>query len=199
MKLNIGNETFTVKVASTDASRRRGLSGINEESLPDDSGLVLKYEQPTNIIITMKGMKFPLDLIFINDGKVIAIKKARVSSADIDIGKPVTAVLEVKLGCKGSVSVGDEVDWVGEKKEDGTIVMAEGGLTPEGDLHVLDDTGKVQMNVKGNERVFSRIHTTQLYDLVIDAETPADFRAVGRAMVRMINKQDTQAPQHSDN
>lgn len=199
MKLNIGKETFTVKVASTDASRRRGLSGINEESLPDDSGLVLKYSEPTSMTVTMSGMKFPLDLIFINDGKVIAVKKARVGAADIDIGKPVSDVLEVKLGCKGSVSVGDSVEWIGEKKEDGTIVMAEGGLTPEGDLHVLDDTGKVQMNVKGNERVFSRIHTAQLYDLAIDAETPADFRAVGRAMVRMINKQDTQAPQHSKN
>jgi len=199
MKLNIGNETFNVKIASTDASRRRGLSGIEEDTLPDDSGLVLKYDAPKNVTITMNGMKFPLDLVFINEGKVVAIKKARIGSKDIDIGKPVTSVLEVKLGCKGSVSVGDSVEWVGEKKADGTIIMAEGGLTPEGDLHVLDDTGKVQMNVKGNERVFSRTHTTQLYDLSVDAETPADFRAIGRAMVRMINKQDTQAPQHAKN
>lgn len=199
MKLKVGNETFNVKVASTDASRRRGLSGINEESLPDDSGLVLKYDTPTSMTVTMNGMKFPLDLIFINGDKVVAVKKARLGIPDIDIGKPITCVLEVKLGCKGSISVGDLVEWIGEKKDDGTIVMAEGGLTPEGDLHVLDDTGKIQMNVKGNERVFSRIHTSQLYDLAVDAETPADFRAIGRAMVRMINKQDTQAPQHSKN
>ncbi len=199
MKLSIGKETFTVKVASTDTSRKKGLAGINETSLPDGAGLVLKYSEPTSMTITMVGMLFPLDLIFINDDKVIAIKKGRVGAPDIDIGKPITSVLEIKLGSKGNIKVGDIVSWIGEKKEDGTIEMADGGLAPKGDLHVLDDTGKVQMNVKGDERVFSRIHTAQLYDLAVDAETPADFRAIGRAMVRMINKQDTQAPQHSDN
>jgi len=199
MKLNVGKETFNVKVASTDASRKKGLSGISEASLPDDAGLVLKYDTPTDMVITMVGMSFPLDLIFINDDKVIDVRKGRVGGADINIGKPITCVLEVKLGTKGSVKIGDTVDWIGEKKEDGTIVMADGGLTPEGNLHVLDDTGKIQMNVKGNERVFSRIHTEQLVDLATDAESQADFRAIGRAMVRMINRQNSQDQQFSKN
>jgi len=195
MKLNIGNEQFTVKVASYDITRKRGLSGI--KSLPKGNGLVLKYDVPTSMTVTMRGMNFPLELIFIKDYKVIAIKKAKTWDPDIDIGEPVDMVLEINLGDKGSIKVGNEVSWVGEKIDKDTIIMAEGGIIPEGELHVLDENGKVQMNVKGNERVFSRIHTKQLHNLSVNASTPTDFKRIGRAMVRMINKQNIQKPQFS--
>jgi hypothetical protein len=77
--------------------------------------------------------------------------------------------------------------------------MVEGGLVPEGELHVLDEDGKIQMNVAGNERVFSRIHTKQLYNLAVKAQEPTDYRRLGRAMVRMITRQNTQKPQFSKN
>ena len=197
MKLNVGNEQFTVKVASSDASRKRGLSGL--KSLPNGHGLVLKYDKPTFMTVTMRGMNFPLSLIFVRDSTVIAIKKANTWDQDIDIGKAIDFVLEINKGDEGSIKIGNDVSWVGEKTENDTIIMAEGGITPDGNLHVLDEDGKVQMNVEGNERVFSRIHTRQLYNLSLNASEPADFRRIGRAMVRMINKQDNQKPQFSKN
>lgn len=197
MKLKIGEEIFTVKVASSDAGRRKGLSGI--KSMPKGAGLVLKYDTPTEMNITMKGMNFPLDLIFIKDNKVTAIKKGKIWDTAIPSGGPIDMVLEINAGEKGSIKVGNEISWVGEKKDDSTIVMAEGGVAPKGEMHVLDEDGKVQMNVKGNERVFSRIHTAQLHHLCKNATTPAQFKAIGRAMVRMINKQNSQKPQFSKN
>jgi len=197
MKLNIGEEQFIVKVASSEASRKRGLSGV--KSLPKGNGLVLKYSEPTTMTVTMKGMNFPLDLIFIKDYKVIAVKKANTWDTDIDIGKPIDMVLEVNAGDKGSIKIGNDVSWIGEKTDKDTIIMAEGGLVPEGTLHVLDEDGKVQMNTMGNERVFSRIHTRQLYNLSVNAKNPSDFKRIGRAMVRMLNKQNTQPLQFSKN
>lgn len=197
MKLNVGDEQFIVKVASSDTARKRGLSGV--KSLPKGNGLVLKYDEPTSMKITIRGMNFPLDLIFIRDSKVIAVKKAKVWDPDISIEEPIDSVLEINLGEKGSIKTGDSVSWVGEKIKKDTIIMAEGGLVPEGDLHVLDEDGKVQMNVKGDERVFSRIHTKQLYNLAIKAKEPSDYKRLGRAMVRMITRQNTQKPQFSKN
>lgn len=196
MKLRVGDETFSVKVVSSDSGRRRGLSGL--KSLPSGNGLVLKYDEPTSMTVTMRGMNFPLDLIFIRDSKVIAVKKAKIWDTDIDVGEPIDMVLEINLGEKGSIKKGDEVSWVGSKEGD-TIVMAEGGLVPSGEMHVLDENGRVQMNVDGNERVFSRIHTGQLHHLCSKAKTEADFRAIGKAMVRMVNKQNSQKPQFSKN
>lgn len=197
MKLSIGDNSFDVKVASTDAQRKQGLKRVDGNTIPKGSGLVLKYDKAQNVPITMKDMIFPLDLVYIHDGKVVATKQANPGDDDIDINTPVDNVLELKMGEGGKIKIGDEVSWVGTR-DGNTIQMADGGLTPEGDYHLLNEDGKVQMNLEGVERVFSRIHTKQLYDLSKKAESPANYRAIGRAMLRMLNKQNTQQQQYTD-
>ena len=191
MKLNIGDNSFDVKVASDDSNRQRGLKGVNGKTIPKGSGLVLKYDKPQKVPITMKDVSFPLDLIFIKDNKVVSSKQAHPGSDDIDIGTEVDHVLEVKLGEGGKIKIGDNVSWTGSI-EGNSVQMAEGGIVPEGKAHLLDEDGKVQMNLQDDERVFSRIHTKQLYDLSKKGETATHYRAVGRAMVRMLDKQNTQ-------
>ena len=202
MKLIVGNKTFKVKIASTPESRAKGLLGIKAGSMPKDAGLVLKFDQATPVTITMKGMKFPIDLIFIRDNKVQKIVPAEPEQENIGINDVSDNVLEVPKGSSEGVKKGDAVDWAGEKKEDGTIQMAEGGVAAaDGAMHVLDENGKVQTNIAGDERIFSRKHTERLISLAEKADASKadnDYKKLGMAMMQMIDKQDTQEQEYTN-
>lgn len=202
MKLKIGDITFEVKIANSEKSRQEGLLNVSADSIPKNAGLVLKYDTARQVPITMKGMKYPLDLVFMKEGKVQAVKQAHPEDDNIRINDVSDSVLEIKLGEGGKIKKGDLVEWVGTKDENNVIEMAPGGeLIVKDTLHIVDANGKNQFNVSGNERIFSRIHTNQLYNLAKQADKYKENRhyaAVGRAMVRMINKQNTQKPQYTD-
>jgi len=210
MKLKVGDKEFKVKVASTPETRKKGLLGVKSGSMPKDAGLVLKFEQATPVTITMVGMKFPIDIVFIREltGYTTVLKVQKVVSAepdqkDININDVSNLVLEVPQGAASGIEPGDVVEWTGEKKEDGTIQMAEGGIAPaEGAMHVLDENGKVQTNIQGDERIFSRKHTKRLCDLAEVAhksKSNNDYKKLGMAMMRMIDKQDTQEQEYVNN
>jgi uncharacterized membrane protein (UPF0127 family) len=198
MKVKIGNNEYDVKVASSEAKRKKGLKGIKE--LPKGSGLVLSFSEEQVVPITMRGMKIPLDIIFSKGGKVQEVRSASIDSADIMIEGPSDLILEINRGEATGIKPGDEISWVGEKSEDGTIVMASGGVAAkEGQMHVLDEDGKNQMNIKGNERIFSRKHTERLIKLATKADSTkddVDYKKLGKAMVEMIIKQDTQEQEY---
>lgn len=68
-------------------------------------------------------------------------------------------------------------------------------------MHVLDENGKVQTNIEGDERIFSRKHTAKLLELAEKAhssEADNDYKKLGMAMMRMIDKQDTQEQEYVD-
>jgi uncharacterized membrane protein (UPF0127 family) len=201
MKLKIGEKELSVKVADTDEKRTRGLLDIKAGSMPKSAGLVLKYNQATPANITMVGMKFPIDIIFVKDNKVQKVVPAEPGKESITINDVSDYVIEVPKGSGDDVKVGDLIDWVGEKKEDGTIEMAEGGVVAaaDGAMKVLDENGKVQGNIQGDERIFSRKHTARLLELADLASTSKsnnDYKKLGMAMMRMIDKQDTQEQEY---
>jgi len=194
MKVKIGNNEYDIKVASSEAKRKKGLKGVTK--LPKGSGLVLSFSEEQVVPITMKGMKIPLDIIFSRGGKVQEIRSASIDSPDIIIDGPSDFILEINRGEANGIKTGDEVNWVGEKSEDGIITMASGGVAAkEGQMHVLDEDGKNQMNIKGNERIFSRLHTAKLVKLATkadDTKEDSDYKKLGKAIVDMLIKQDTQ-------
>lgn len=196
MKLKVGDKEFSVKVADTPETRSSGLKTVKKGSMPKDAGLVLKYDTPEKIDITMIGMKFPIDIIFIKAGKVQKIKAGDVGQDNINIDDVSDLILEVPRGASEGLKAGDTVDWGGEKLEDGTIQKADGGvMTSEDNMQVLDENGKVQTNIQGDERIFSRKHTEKLCSLAEIAsksKSDSDYKKLGTAMMRMIDKQDTQ-------
>ena len=166
MKLKVGSKEFKVKVASTPEARQKGLLGVKAGSMPKDSGLVLKFTPATPVPITMVGMNFSIDIIFIRDLKVQKVVSAEPDQEDININDVSDLVLEVPQGSGDGINPGDLVEWTGEKKEDGTIQMADGGVAAqEGAMHVLDENGKVQTNIQGDERIFSRALTRLQFHL----------------------------------
>lgn len=203
MKLKIAEKEFNVKVASTPEQLATGLLNIKAGSMPKNAGLVLKYDRPTPANITMKGMKFPIDIVFIKDNKVQKTIYAEPDRENITINDVSDFVLEVPKGSSAGIKSGDVVEWVGEKLEDGTIEKAEGGvIANEGAMHVLDENGKVQGNIAGDERIFSRKHTEKLCALAETAhksKADNDYKKLGMAMMQMIDKQDTQEQEYTDN
>lgn len=67
--LKIGGQEFQVEVAKDDASRMRGLSG--REYLAPEQGMLFIFDTAGNHGFWMKGMKFPLDMVWIRDNRIV--------------------------------------------------------------------------------------------------------------------------------
>ena len=102
---------FTVEVVSSIASREKGLSG--RDRLPLDSGMLFVLDDEYAPSIWMKGMRFPIDIIFFDkDRKVIEVMKNLQPCTDCRIyeGPPNSAyVLEINAGQteKNGISAGN--------------------------------------------------------------------------------------------
>jgi len=67
----------------------------------------------------------------------------------------------------------------------------------DGFMQVLDDTGKILMNIKGGERIFSRQHTKDIVDLVNKIKRgKASLKDLGKYIADVIKTQDTQDPEY---
>jgi hypothetical protein len=72
--LKIGGREIRVEIADTPDKREKGLGGVT--SLGENEGMLFVSDQKdTSPIFWMKGMLIPLDIIWINDGKVVKIDK----------------------------------------------------------------------------------------------------------------------------
>jgi uncharacterized protein len=70
VELAVGDATVEAEIADDDSERALGLGG--RDRLPPDAGMyfVLADSSPR---IWMKGMRFPLDLVWINGGRVVQV------------------------------------------------------------------------------------------------------------------------------
>lgn len=108
-----GRVSVTVELARSGREKMRGLSGRTD--LKAGCGMLFVYERPQPIGIWMKDMRFPLDILWIRDGRVVHVEEhapplvptgpERVYTATGDL------VLEVPAGFARShkVRVGESV------------------------------------------------------------------------------------------
>lgn len=120
-RLKVGNTTVNIEIADTPSKRGRGLS--NRVSLPQDSGMLFIFEAPTRPKFWMKELNFPLDFIWIKEGRVVEIM-ANVPNpvpgtldSELAIYQPaieIDQVLEVNAGFikKNNIMVGDRVNQI---------------------------------------------------------------------------------------
>ena len=113
-QLRLGNTVLTVEVANTPDAQARGLSG--RAGLADDAGMLFTYVTSTTPRFWMPQMRFALDLIWIADGRVVAITPGVSPDTYPDTfspPQPVTQVLEVNAGWAAShgVAAGTAVEW----------------------------------------------------------------------------------------
>ncbi len=73
-QLTVNGEEFTVRVADTPVSRYRGLSGVERSDLQKDAeGMAFVYGSPEVRNFVMRGMKFPLDFVWVRNGIVVNV------------------------------------------------------------------------------------------------------------------------------
>lgn len=112
-KLELEHVFLDIEIADGPQEQIKGLSGRN--SLCETCGMLFVYKEPQIREFWMKGMKFPLDMIFIRDGKVVEIAE---NAPALVPGFPIPKmrsqveadmVLEVNAGfaAKAGIKVGD--------------------------------------------------------------------------------------------
>ncbi|MCH7952134.1 DUF192 domain-containing protein [Patescibacteria group bacterium] len=69
--LEIGEAKVSVEIADSPEEWSQGLSG--REGLGEDDGMLFVFPNSTQRSFWMKGMRFPLDMLFIDQGSVVEI------------------------------------------------------------------------------------------------------------------------------
>jgi len=112
--VKIGQHEFLAETALTTAQHTQGLS--ERQSLAAGAGMLFVFSPEEEVSFWMHKMQFPLDMIFIANGKVIAIERnTPVPNSSIDPDKlpryspnqPVSHVLEINAGEASYIKVGD--------------------------------------------------------------------------------------------
>lgn len=118
--VTINNKKISVEIANTEEKRKTGLSG--RDTLTNNSGMLFVFDKKdTTPNFWMKDMKIAIDIIWINDDKIVKIDK----NVPIPIGgtldnklpiyspgTPIDYVLEVNSGFSdlNNINVGDMAD-----------------------------------------------------------------------------------------
>ncbi|OGE31887.1 hypothetical protein A2631_02055 [Candidatus Daviesbacteria bacterium RIFCSPHIGHO2_01_FULL_44_29] len=118
-QVKIASTTITVDVADTKAKRAKGLGG--RTSLDPNSGMLFIFDSPAKQRFWMKGLQFPLDIIFISNNRIVDIMpniqppmEGQIDS-ELPIYTPKTEsdmVLEVNGGFVSShnIHIGDTIE-----------------------------------------------------------------------------------------
>lgn len=113
-ELLVGTVTFKAEIADTITARTRGLS--YREKLADDQAMLFVFPIAGNYSFWMRGMKFPLDIIWITEDKIIGIEKnvPTPKRFELSVYAPpelVDKVLEINAGLsdKLGLRVGDAI------------------------------------------------------------------------------------------
>jgi len=105
---------FSIEVANTPTKRELGLG--ERDSLPADHGMYFPFEIAQKWVFWMKGMRFPIDIVWIRDGKVVDIHRSVPPPKVLPLEtyspiEPADAVLELNAGVTADIGLepGDEV------------------------------------------------------------------------------------------
>lgn len=194
--IEIGDREYKVREAKTEEERKQGLKGV--ESLPEDEGMLFYMpDKKSQVVFTMEDMKFPLDIIFINqDDEVfdaaynVPIDTEAVISDENALPNQddyVKYVLEVNPN--SGIQIGDELD-IEDSEDNSTIKM-----------QVLAPDGSTQMLLEGGERIVSRKETKVLIRKAKKAyksKSDRDYKALGKYMFKVLKGQDTREPEYVD-
>jgi len=115
--VEINNAEIKVDLAKTSLEQYKGLSG--RESLCPNCGMLFIFKNKDEKTFVMRDMMFPLDIIWINDRKIVKIDRNLQPENSSNLTnyqseEPVNYVMEVNAGfCeKNNIKIGDEVKYL---------------------------------------------------------------------------------------
>lgn len=111
--VRIGQVKVQAEVVKTPDKIFRGLG--YRKDLPEGRGMLFVMPETAFQIFCMRGMEFPLDILWLAPGKVLGLEKNVSPKYQGDLASPVPVnyVLEVPGGfsVKYGIKVGDRVSW----------------------------------------------------------------------------------------
>lgn len=122
-KMQIGEIKVNVEIADSDEERAKGLGG--RPSIATDSGMLFIFPKEDNYKFWMKGLSFPLDFVWIREGRVVdlvtEVPQPAPGQADntlpiIESSEKIDRLLEVNAGFvrANGIKIGDEVKMLQE-------------------------------------------------------------------------------------
>ena len=80
----IGSSVFRLEISQTIRELEQGLSG--RDSMPENEGMLFLFNKPSRYGFWMKGMKFPLDIIWLKNGQIVYLAE---NAPPMDDSEPV--------------------------------------------------------------------------------------------------------------
>jgi len=115
--ITINEHSFSVEIADSASKQMRGLSG--REKLNENEGMLFVFKDSSIKTFWMKGMKFPIDIIWIKEGRIMEFSEnlpppKNILNAFIESvapSVPIDSVLEVASGTveKLGIKAGDKI------------------------------------------------------------------------------------------
>jgi uncharacterized membrane protein (UPF0127 family) len=114
--LTINNVTFNIEIAKTDSEKSKGLAKY--KTIEENFGMYFPFITKDYYAFWMKDMKFPIDILYISDGKIVEIfkdaKNPKSKKESLTIYRPgvvADGVFEIKAGLsvKHNFKIGDKV------------------------------------------------------------------------------------------
>lgn len=114
--VSVGGIKINAVIADTEEERTTGLSGY--DSLSSGEGMLFVFQEPDIYGFWMEGMKFALDIIWVNENKEIIYVEENVLPETYPVifqpASNATYVLEVQSGffSKNKLKIGDKVNFL---------------------------------------------------------------------------------------
>jgi uncharacterized protein len=106
-----GPQKFTVELALSEPQREQGL--MFRRNLAPDAGMLFDMETTQPIVMWMKNTLIPLDMVFVDGGKIVGIHERAVplSTDMIPAQAPARYVIELNGGAveRLGIKIGDRV------------------------------------------------------------------------------------------
>ncbi len=115
MPLSTPNAKFELLVAGTYAQRELGLG--NRSGLPANKGMLFPYDQESKPCFWMRGMRFPVDMIWLDKSKTVVDVAANVKPGTFPQAfcpkQPAQYVIELNANAaaKSGVTVGKQLQF----------------------------------------------------------------------------------------
>ena len=178
-KIEIGDKEYNVRIAVTDKEQSDGLKNIDK--LFDNEGMLFVFDKEDQVSMWMEDTTIPLDVIFIDeDYNVVKVQQGVPKSKELITSDNTKYVLEVNAG--SGIKIGDELDYDEEDEEEVPML-------------VIGNKGKIQVELTGGERIFSRPNSKTIAKMAKKAyktKEDKDYRALGKKIFKYIDVHNNQ-------
>jgi uncharacterized membrane protein (UPF0127 family) len=113
--IKINQKEILVEIADNKLKRKMGLSG--RDFLPENQGMIFIFDKPDYYSFWMKNMKFPIDIIWVDENWQIIDITEKISPESFPKSfqpkKPIKYVIEVNAGFveKNNIKIGDKINF----------------------------------------------------------------------------------------